>query len=195
MNSNLAVSIGTSRASRTGCKAPANQRRRAGTVVSDAARAAELGDAARAAELAEAARASVAGGTAQRALASEARSASWVGTEAETSFAGLIETDATPIRYRSAAEAAQGATDAGLVNLDEGRLGFQTYNVSGSVREALGQTGTTHESAHMFAQDMGAGVVEHSSGSALTSNLPRPAHRAFDKGWVSDWKAAKARRP
>jgi hypothetical protein len=181
----------------------------------DAARAAELAEAARASVAGGTARAGAVsdvargvdaaveigaaaeGGGAvaaleQRALASEARSASLVGTEAETSFAGLIETDATPIRYRSAAEAAQGATDAGLVNLDEGRLGFQTYNVSGSVREALGQTGTSHESAHMFAQDMGAGVVEHSSGSALTSNLPRPAHRAFDKGWVSDWKAAKA---
>ena len=126
------------------------------------------------------------------------------GSVANMSFAGLVETDAAPVRYRSAAEAARGAEDAGLVDLQRGKVGFQTHNVSAEVRNALGQPGTTHQSAHMLAQDMGKGVADYSPGRAPTTNLPRRAHRVMDfgdptsqaavkpTGWVPSWQAAKA---
>jgi hypothetical protein len=117
------------------------------------------------------------------------------GSAEDMSFADLIETDTAPVKYRSAAEAAKGAEQAGLVDPSEGRLGFQSHNTAGKVRNILGESGETQQSAHLYAQGMYPEATlppGASTGKALTTNLPIDWHGSVDRGWVPDWQSAKA---
>lgn len=97
-----------------------------------------------------------------------------------------------------AGNAAAEALDAGLVNVPEGRMGFQTYSSGRAVRNKLGIPAPESapvgragfEAAHMVPQ----AVLERvgaSKGTALTANLPESIHKAFDNGWKPAWEAMK----
>jgi hypothetical protein len=93
------------------------------------------------------------------------------------------------VRYRSTAAAAAAARASGLETPT--RPGFQTHSTAPTVRRAFGVTGSEFESAHIVFQALYR-RLRQSAGRALTTLLPRAAHRAFDSGWVSAWNAAIA---
>jgi hypothetical protein len=99
------------------------------------------------------------------------------------------------IRYRSTADAARAATASGLANAN--RPGFQTHSTSATVRRAVNAAG--QQSAHIVPQAVYRALrrlhllpPNTSEGRALTTLLPRGAHRAFDSSWIADWRAAVA---
>ena len=94
----------------------------------------------------------------------------------------------TPKRRNSAAQNAKDAKEAGLTDLEKGRVGVQTHNTSPKVKAAEG-TSATHESAHLVPQAVYR-QLGGSPGRALTVNLPAPIHKQIDQGWVPQWNAA-----
>jgi hypothetical protein len=111
-----------------------------------------------------------------------------------------LETPGT-VTYSSTAAAAAGAVAASLRTPT--RPGYQTHSTAPSVRRALGLSGYQWQSVHMVFQAAyralrARGYVRpdsrpYSPGRALTTvDLPLAAHRAFDAGWIPQWKAATA---
>jgi hypothetical protein len=90
---------------------------------------------------------------------------------------------------RSAANTARDARKAGLIDMQKGRVPFQSYSTAGKVRAAEGISGETHEAAHLVPQavyrKLGGGEY-----SAHTVNLPIEIHDLIDQGWLWRWKAA-----
>jgi len=96
------------------------------------------------------------------------------------------------IRHGSAGAAAVAARATNLTSAT--RPGFQTHATAPAVRAAVGIAGQGFESAHIVPQAvyraLRARGINVSAGRALTTNLPRAAHAAFDASWVREWNAA-----
>ena len=92
----------------------------------------------------------------------------------------------------SAANARKVGVESGLEDLAKGRPGFQTHNTSGETRKAVGETGETHQSAHLVPQAVDR-AIGASAGKALTVNLPKELHQKIDGDWVPKWKGARDR--
>lgn len=108
-------------------------------------------------------------------------------TQAEDSFAGLIEPLPATGPIRSVADRAEQAALHGLGDAMGG-----THSSARVVRQRAGVTGAMFESAHLLAQTIGAAIDRvrpgtYSPGRALAVLLPPHVHSAFDQGWVPQW--------
>jgi Domain of unknown function (DUF4157) len=96
-----------------------------------------------------------------------------------------------PVRYRSQAQAAQGAFQTGLLDPSSGRLGLHTHGVAPSIRDQFGVTGRQLESAHVLPDDV-LETLGLSGDSGFAALAPKEVNSAIDRQWKAAWKRAKA---